>query len=86
MLNAERDRLAIKLKSLPCIERVYDSHVNFLLAKMKVTQIAKLLEEQYILVRDYPPTGDLANCIRFSIGTKEENDRLLNVLKEVVNG
>jgi histidinol-phosphate/aromatic aminotransferase/cobyric acid decarboxylase-like protein len=45
--------------------------------------MAALLESKHILVRDYPPRGQLAQCIRFSVGSEKENKKLIAILKEV---
>mgnify|MGYP000934228563 CR=1 FL=1 len=79
-LNAERIKLVSALKSLSIIEKVYNSGTNFILVRMHKVDLPKLLEDEMILVRDYPPTGILANCMRLTVGTEEENNKILDML------
>lgn len=80
-LIVQRNNLVKVLNNLSVIDKVYNSGTNFVLVKVNNDQIAKLLEEELILVRDYPPIGDLANCIRFTVGTEEENKRIIEILR-----
>ena len=82
-IKKEREIMKRHLETLPFVEKVYESETNFLLIKVDRTGIQKLLEEKLILIRDYPPTGNLAGCIRITIGTSEENQRILEKLREV---
>jgi len=82
-LNNQRVLLVKELEQLSIIEKIYTSGTNFILIKVNNTLIPKLLESELILVRDYPPTGELANCIRLSVGSGEENKRILEVLSDI---
>jgi histidinol-phosphate aminotransferase len=82
-LVQERKFLFEALKELNCVERVYPSQANFILTRFKIKDMAALLESKHILVRDYPPRGQLAQCIRFSVGSEKENKKLIAILKEV---
>lgn len=80
--KAERERLARALAELPAIDRVFPSEANFLL--FRATEPAKLLEASRaagIVLRDRGHEAGLAGCIRVSVGTEAENDRLLEVLR-----
>ncbi len=79
-LNEERIKLVEALKSLSIIEKVYNSGTNFILVRMYKADLPKLLEDDMILVRDYPPTGSLANCMRLTVGTEEENNKIIDKL------
>lgn len=79
-----REWLRQELSKIPFIETIFESHANFILFRVTHTSVAKLLEQQKILVRDYPPTGALARCIRVTVGTEEENTRIIQALKEVI--
>lgn len=77
----ERERLRLKLQTLPWLH-VYPSQTNFLLCRLRSGNAATLkhtLEQQGILVRYYNKP-ELQDCIRISIGTPEQNDRLLATL------
>ena len=77
----ERDRLRTALESLPCIERVFPSDANFLLVRTKDPKgmYAHLLADG-IIVRDRSTTPGCGPALRLTVGTPEENDRLLQSL------
>lgn len=81
-INQNRDALFNDLKEIECIEKIYPSQANFILVKVKDLDIAPYLEENRILVRAYGTEGRLGYCIRLSVGTKEENRKLIEVLKK----
>jgi histidinol-phosphate aminotransferase len=75
----ERERLARVLPGIKNIEKVYPSDANFLLVKVKdAGYIYNSLIEQGIIVRNR--SSVVANCIRITVGTRQENDKLLNAL------
>ena len=81
-INTERERLKEELSKLACVLEIYPSETNFLL--VKVTQPKKIhteLMEKGVIVRDRSNVIACEGCLRISIGTKEENDTLLNLLK-----
>lgn len=82
LLKHERERVARALETYPWVERVYPSAANFLLIRCRHSAVLKLLEKQKILVRDYPPTGRLKDCIRLTVGSPQENDRVLDLLQQ----
>jgi len=82
---AERERIYARLQSLPGIH-VYPSQANFLLCRMANGEAKALKDElmrRGILVRYFNKPG-LSDCIRFSIGTPDQNDVLLAALEETV--
>ncbi|MCT4545459.1 MAG: histidinol-phosphate transaminase [Vallitalea sp.] len=83
-INSNREWLFNNLKSINYVEKVYPSQANFLLIKVSSYTIAKKLENEKILVRGYGDAGELANCIRITIGTKEENEKLIDVMKGLI--
>ena len=77
----ERRLLHTALAALPMIERVFDSDANFLL--VRCTQADRLgahLLAHGIVVRAMTQYPSLTDCLRISIGTPAENERLLAVL------
>jgi histidinol-phosphate aminotransferase len=77
----ERDRLAERLKDCALVKKVYPSDANFLL--LEVTDADELY--QYLLSRGIVVRNRnkvVPNCLRISIGTLDENDRLLAALEE----
>ncbi len=79
----ERDRM---LAELPCIAggriRVWPSEGNFVLARMEgASRVRERLRDEYsILVRDFSYAPGLADCLRITIGTPDENDAVLAAL------
>jgi len=83
-VKAERSRMAEQLTTLGF--DVAASQANFILAKSKDRDAARVYEElskQNIYIRHFPYPG-LADKLRITIGTAEQNDRLLAGLKEIV--
>ncbi|MDR2694202.1 MAG: histidinol-phosphate transaminase [Chitinispirillales bacterium] len=81
MIIGERERLYDYLKALP-FDNVYPSAANFVLIRTKDKQkLFDHLKKCDILVRDVSSYRLLENCLRFSIGTPEENTLLLESLK-----
>jgi histidinol-phosphate aminotransferase len=80
-LKESKKTLYTGLKDIACIERVYPSVANYILIKVKDLAVADYLEENKILVRAYGKEGRLGNCMRISVGTQEENDFILELLK-----
>ncbi len=81
VLLSERRRLVIELMKLKCIEYVYPSDANFLLVKTTgADNIYQYLCENGIIVRNRSKEIFCENCLRITIGTPTENDRLLFIL------
>ncbi len=84
-IKAERTRLTTILHRLGF--EVYDSHSNFLLAKCPGGNGQKFFDElvkRNIFVR-YWSSPDLADKLRITVGTPQQNDRLIEALKEIKN-
>ncbi len=77
---AERERLAGRLAKLGFVERVWPSAANFLLVACRdAAAVLQHCQQQKILLRHFG--GELQNCIRISVGSATENDRLLQALE-----
>ncbi|PZA06726.1 MULTISPECIES: histidinol-phosphate transaminase [unclassified Meiothermus] len=82
-VEAERERLYRALRQHPTW-RVYPSHTNFLLVRTPdAAQAYRALLERGILVRRQDHYAGLEGCIRLSVGTPAENDRLLEAAFEI---
>jgi len=67
--------------------KTYPSGANFVLAKFEDSKRVKdFLFERKILVRDVGKNPLLKNRLRITIGTQEQNTRLINSLKESLSG
>jgi histidinol-phosphate aminotransferase len=81
-IRAERAKLHTGLTALPGVT-VFPSSANFFL--LRVPDAARTYEAlcgQGVLVRNLHPA--LANCVRVTVGTPDENRILLNALKEAL--
>jgi histidinol-phosphate aminotransferase len=78
---AERDRVADRLRSSSLIRRVYRSDSNFLLVHAQDSKrVLSLMRDIGILVRDFSGRGTLGEAVRITIGTPEQNDRIIDAL------
>ena len=76
-----RQWLADALADLPQVENVYHSEANYLLIKCQDGErIFKALWEQGIILRDQNKALNLQNCIRITVGTKEDNLSVINAI------
>lgn len=83
-IKENRDILVKKLKEVEIIDSVYPSYANFVLLKSsRADRIIKYLEEKKILVRGYGDEGRLRNCIRITVGSEDENNKLVEALKSI---
>jgi len=79
-IKALKAELKTDLEALPIVKKVYKSDTNWLLVEVSdASAIFNYLLQNNIHVRDQ--RGVLQNMLRISIGTREENRRLIDVLK-----
>ena len=77
-LIAERERVAAALGQLPYVEKVYPSDANFLLVKVERSrELYEYLIARELIVRDRTRTPGCEGTLRITIGTPEENTRLI---------
>ncbi|MEW6127454.1 MAG: histidinol dehydrogenase [Acidobacteriota bacterium] len=81
----ERERLFAELATIEGLTPV-PSQANFIVVKtaIKPKELFEALLEHDILVRDVSKYPMLADYVRISVGTPDENQRLLTALKEVM--
>lgn len=83
-LLEERIRVMDEFVKLPCCVRVFPTDANFFLTKVyEATQIYNYLVSEGIIVRNRTNVALCNDCLRITIGTKEENDALLDALRKV---
>ena len=82
---AERARLSAGLSELPGV-RVWPSAANFVLVRVpRAAEVRRRLRDEFsVLVRDFSAVPGLEGCLRISVGTREENDVLLDALATLV--
>ncbi|HEY6162937.1 MAG TPA: histidinol-phosphate transaminase [Bacteroidia bacterium] len=82
-LLEEREKLAGNLAEMPFVIKVYPSDANFLLVKMKEPRkVYDFLAGRNIIVRDRSKVPLCEGCLRITVGTWEENIKLIDTLKE----
>lgn len=80
----ERDWLARELGTLGTVEKIFPSDANFLLVRVKDAQSTyQYLINNGIIVRDRSKVTLCYNSIRITVGTPEENKRLIEALKQI---
>lgn len=82
---SERSRVYESLARVEGV-RVWPSEGNFILARMAGASRVRerLRDERSILVRDFSYAPGLADCLRITVGTPEENDAVIEALSEIV--
>jgi len=79
----ERENLAEKLPSFPCVLKVFPSQANFLLVRFtEPVELYNKLIEGGVIVRDRSRVKGCEGCLRITVGTPEENVRLLKIISE----
>ncbi|OOR98760.1 histidinol-phosphate transaminase [Haemophilus paracuniculus] len=79
-----RQWLIEQLQKCSQVERVFDSEANYLLVKFKDGQkVFQALWDQGIILRNQHTALGLANCVRITIGTPEENQRVVQAISEL---
>jgi histidinol-phosphate aminotransferase len=74
----ERERMRLRLAAMPSVLRVFDSDANFLLVRCRdARSTLEAGKSAGLLVRDFSQAPQLAGCLRISVGTPEQNERLL---------
>lgn len=78
----QKNILIKKLRNLKIVEVVFPSDANFLLVRVKDAPATyHYLTDNGIIVRDRSKVSLCYNCIRITVGTPEENNRLIEALK-----
>ena len=83
LILQERTRMQEAFSMLPLCEKVYPTNANFFLAKVSDAQrIYDYLVEQGIIVRNRTRVQLCHNCLRITIGTRNENNELIGALRQ----
>ena len=81
---SERSLLIKALKSITWIDTIYPTQANFVLVKVDdATNRYNQLVEKGIVVRNRTNQPLCENCLRFTVGTSEENEKLIAVLNNI---
>ncbi len=80
-LIAERDKLILELGKLPYVKKVFPSVTNFVLFEAdNAEDVFDYCSKQGIILRSQ--TYQLLNTIRISVGTEQNNKKLIEILKK----
>ena len=86
LIVSERERISDAMRSMPI--DVTPSGANFVLFRPRTIGGRALwdaLVERSVLVRDCSGWPRLADCLRVTVGTPEENDAFLDALADIVS-
>ncbi len=79
-----RNQMVESLKSMSCVRKVHPSEANFLLVEVSnANQLYQFLVNKKIIVRNRHSVVN--QCLRITIGTPEENEILMDALKDFKN-
>jgi histidinol-phosphate aminotransferase len=82
-LLEQRKRLEKDLLDNKLVKKIIPSATNFLLVKFDhANEVFEFLIDRGVIVRNRTKEIHCAGCLRITVGTKEENDRLLGLLWE----
>lgn len=82
-LKQEREVFAKEFATLPCVEKIFPSDANFFLARVTdAVKIYNYLVGKGIIVRSRHSIVLCGNCLRVTVGTREENNQLIEALKQ----
>ncbi len=81
-IRRERENVLPALAELPIVEKVFPTDANFVLVRVTdANSIYRYLIERGIVVRNRSRVQLCQNCLRITIGTRQENNELLGALR-----
>lgn len=84
-LMEEKYWLETKLKRFSAIEKIFHSDANYILFKIKNAKELQLkLADNGVIIRDRSSQVKLENCLRISIGTRDENEKFISELGKLL--
>lgn len=82
LILKEREMLMSAVDKLPITKRLYSTDANFFLVKVTdANAIYNYLVNKGIIVRNRSQVELCDNCLRITVGTKQENSQLLSALR-----
>lgn len=83
VLKEERNWLEEAFRALPCTVEVFPSDANFFLARVTdAVDVYCYLVGKGIIVRNRHTVALCGNCLRVTVGTRPENEKLLDALRQ----
>ena len=84
LLSKEREFLSKSLIQVNFVEKVFPSDSNFILIKVdNANKRYQQLVEKGIIIRNRTNDDLCENCLRITVGTEEENGKLVEVMKSL---
>ncbi|MBW3549409.1 MAG: aminotransferase class I/II-fold pyridoxal phosphate-dependent enzyme, partial [Proteobacteria bacterium] len=85
VVRGERERLVDALADAPGVLRAYPSQANFVLARFSDAQaVFERLLAAGVVVRDMRASPRLDNALRITVGSPEQNRRVISLLRQEV--
>ncbi|RTE51948.1 histidinol-phosphate transaminase [Arenibacter aquaticus] len=82
----QREMLYKALHQMDFVEKIYPSDANFILAKVDdATKRYNQLLSEGIVIRNRTTQPLCENSLRFTVGTQEENEKLIKALQKIIN-
>ena len=82
LVKSERSRLQASLVTMPQVLRIYPSQGNYLLVRFHDAESAfRSLLATGVVVRDQRAAPQLGDALRITIGSAEQNDRVISALR-----
>lgn len=80
----ERKRLMARVREYDFVSKIWPSDANFFLIEVDdADQVMRRCKKHKVLLRHF--AGELAACIRISVGSRDENDQLLRAFDSLRN-
>lgn len=81
-VSENRAWLMAELNQCDCVEQVFQSETNYVLARFTASSaVFKNLWDQGIILRDQNKQPGLSGCLRITIGTRQELQRVIGALQ-----
>ncbi|MFA5302656.1 MAG: histidinol-phosphate transaminase [Bacteroidales bacterium] len=82
LLMKEKERLVNALSRVNRVKKIYPSRANFLLIEVdNADYLYRALISEGVITRNRH--REIANCLRVTVGTPAENERLINAIKKI---
>jgi histidinol-phosphate aminotransferase len=84
LILKERQILEDQLRQMTCVKRVYPTNSNFILIESNDgNKLYAYLRDRGIIIRNRG--SQIENCVRLTVGTPEENQKLITAIKQFEN-
>ena len=83
LIQTEKTRMITELQKINSVDFIYPSSANFILVKFKnPSTILTQSKAKGIILRDRSTVVGLEGCIRITLGSPEENQQVLSLIRE----